>query len=112
MEARRGPLFWVYCALAALGAILPYAILLPWLAEHGIDVGLFGSQLFATAPTSAFAADVLFAAAVFLIFVMAEGNRLGMRGLWLAPIVLLAIGLCCALQLFLAQRERVLSRHS
>jgi len=43
---------------------------------------------------------------------MAEGNRLGMRGLWLVPIVLLAIGLCCALPLFLPQRERVLSRHS
>ena len=87
---------------------MPYTILIPWLAEHGVDVRLFVSQLFVTGPASIFAADVLFAAVVFILFVLVEGRRLGIRHLWLPPLVVFAIGLCCALPLFLAMRERSL----
>ncbi len=107
--AAPGRMFGVYAALAVAGAILPYAIFIPWLAEHGVDARLFVSQLFATGPASIFAADVLFAAGVFILFVIVEGRRLGMRDLWLPPLVVVAVGLCCALPLFLAMRERALA---
>jgi len=99
-------MFGLYAALAVVGAIMPYVIFLPWLAEYGADVRLFVAQLFATGPATIFAADVLFAAGVFILFVIVEGRRLGMRHLWLPPVVVFTIGLCCALPLFLAMRER------
>lgn len=104
-----GGLFGIYAALAVAGAILPYAIFLPWLADHGVDARLFVSRLWSTGPASIFAADVLFAACVFILFAIVEGRRLGMRRLWLPPLVVVTIGLCCALPLFLAMRERALA---
>ena len=67
--AASGRMFGVYAALAIAGAILPYVLFVPWLAEHGVDGRVFLSQLFATGPATIFAVDVLFAAIVFLIFV-------------------------------------------
>ena len=107
--ARGGRLFAIYAALAVAGAILPYVIFIPWLAEYGVDSRLFVSQLFSTGPASIFAADVLFAAGVFILFVIVEGRRLGMRHLWLPPLIVFTVGLCCALPLFLAMRERALA---
>jgi len=105
-----GRMFGVYAALALVGAIFPYVIFIPWLAEHGVDGRVFLAQLFATGPAAIFAADLLFAAIVFLVFVFSEGHRLGMRHLWIQPAVTYGIGLCCALPLFLALRERHLAR--
>lgn len=107
---RRQALARVYYALAAVGAIFPYALFLPWLQKHGFAPGLFIEQLFATVPATIFATDVLYAAVIFVLFVNAEGRRLGLRHLWVAPVVTFTVGLCCALPLFLAQREQALAR--
>lgn len=103
-------LFRVYLALALAGAVFPYVILWPWAVAHGFAPGLFAAELFATRPASIFASDVLYAAAVFILFVMVEGRRLRMRRLWLPPVLVVLVGLCCALPTFLAMRERALSR--
>jgi uncharacterized protein DUF2834 len=108
--AAPGRMFGIYAMLAFAGAILPYVLFIPWLADHGMDGRVFLAQLFATGPATIFAADVLFAAIVFLVFVWSEGRRLGMRHLWIQPVVTYGIGLCCALPLFLALRERHLAR--
>jgi hypothetical protein len=110
MSPAPGRMFGVYAVLALAGAILPYVLFIPWLAEHGADGRVFLGQLFATGPATIFAIDVLFAAIVFLIFVWSEGRRLRMRHLWIQPAVTYGIGLCCALPLFLALRERHLAR--
>ena len=52
-----GRTFGVDAALALAGAILPYVIFVPWLAEHGLDGRVFLSQLFATGPATIFAVD-------------------------------------------------------
>jgi hypothetical protein len=96
----------LYWGLALVGAIFPYVILLPWLAQHGLAPGPFVRQLFATGPATIFASDVLYASAVFVLFVVAEGRRLGMKRLWLPPLLIAVFGLCCALPAFLAMRER------
>jgi hypothetical protein len=99
-------LYRLYLLLALIAAIFPWLLFLPWAAEHRFAPGLFMEQLFATRPTAIFAADVLYAAGVFVLFVFAEGRRLRMRHLWVYPLVAFGIGLCCALPLFLAGRER------
>ena len=109
MGAGPGWAYRTYLGLALAGAVLPYAILIPWLARHGLDVPRFFAGPFANGPAAIFSADVLFAAAVFLLFVRIEGRRLGMRRLWLPPLLVLSVGLCCALPAFLAMRERALA---
>jgi hypothetical protein len=98
-----------YFALAVIGAVFPWIIFTPWLAAHGFAPGLFVADLFATRPSSIFASDVLVAAAIFILFVVVEGRRLGMRHLWLPISLVFACGLCAALPAFLAQRERALA---
>ena len=100
----------LYFTLAAIGAVLPFPFLLPWLHTHGLDLPLFLAGPFANGPASVFSVDVLWSATVFLIFAIAEGRRAGVRPLWLAPAAVFLIGLCCALPLFLALRERALTR--
>ena len=101
-------LFRLYVLLAVAGAIFPYLLLVPWLAEHGLAPGLFLSQLFPTVPATIGVSDALYSAAVFVLFVIAEGRRLGMRRLWLPIGAMLTFGLCCGLPLFLAMREKAL----
>lgn len=101
-------LFRLYLVLAAVGAILPYTLLIPWLGEHGLDLPLLVSQPLVNVPARIFVVDALFAAFVFLIFVVAESERLGVRHRWAPILAVLAAGICCALPLFLAQRERAL----
>ena len=109
-QAKRvGGLFRLYAGLAIVGAIIPYLIFVPWLSRYGPKPALFVDQLFSTPPSALFASDVIFASAVFVLFVFIEGRRLGMRRLWLPPLLLIAIGLCCALPAFLAMRERALA---
>jgi hypothetical protein len=98
-----------YAALAVVGAVLPYTIFLPWAARHGFDWGRFFTAPFATPPAALFSADLLFSAGVFAIFVGVEGLRLRMRHLWAPFAAIIVFGLCCALPLFLAHRERALS---
>lgn len=98
-----------YAALAVLGAVLPYTLLVPWLAEHGFNPSLLISQPLVNLPARIFVVDALFAAFVFLIFVVVEGHRLRVPHLWAPILAVLTAGLCCALPLFLAQRERALA---
>lgn len=92
-----------------MGAILPYAIFIPWFLDHGFALRLLVSQAFANRPATIFAIDALYAAAVFLLFAFVEGRRVGVRPLWLPPLLVAFVGICCALPAFLAQRERALA---
>jgi Terpene cyclase DEP1 len=76
-----------YLALALLGLLLPYWQLIPWLVAHGPNLALLFRELFANRVAAAFGIDVLLSAIVFLAFVLGEGRRLQIRGLWL-PLVL------------------------
>lgn len=105
-------LYRLYAALAVVGVILPYTLFVPWLAAHGFDLPLLMSQPLVNLPARIFVVDVVFAAFVFLIFVIVEGRRLGIPHLWAPPLAILAAGLCCALPLFLAQRERAMARQA
>jgi uncharacterized protein DUF2834 len=94
----------VYLSLCVLGTLLPYAALVPFLLQHGLDPQEFVGQLFAT-PVSSFALDVIVSAVVLWAFVIIEGRREGRRQLWAPLVASLAVGVSLGLPLFLYLRE-------
>ena len=96
----------VYLLLALLGAIVPYARFVPWLAQHGLDFRLFFTELFSTRIGGFFGLDVLISALVLIVFIRREGAYRHMKGLWLPIAATCLIGVSCGLPLFLFLRER------
>jgi len=85
-------------------AVLPYLIFVPWVARHGFVRPVFFRLPFASGSAA------LFAAAVFLLWQQVAARRLGMARRWLPPLLVTSVGLCCALLLFLAMRERAVAQ--
>lgn len=59
----------VYLALCVIGVVAPYAELIPWLAQHGLQLGLLVRELFATRIGAFFGLDVVVSAIVLFVFV-------------------------------------------
>jgi hypothetical protein len=97
-----------YIVLCLFGLVLPYSQFIPWLAEHGLNVNLFLSELFENRISAFFAIDVLLSAVVLVVFINSENARACGLGNWLPIIALLSVGVCLALPLFLYLREREL----
>jgi uncharacterized protein YhhL (DUF1145 family) len=93
-----------YLILAIVGFILPYSQFIPFLVDHGLNLSLFWSQLFANQASSADTVDLFTSSFVFWVFLIKEGTKLRMKFLWIYVVVNLIIGLSCALPLFLAMR--------
>jgi predicted exporter len=98
----------LYLLLALIGTIVPYARFIPWLAQHGLDLRLFVSELFSTRIGGFFGLDVLISAVVLIAFIRREGARRQMKLLWLPIAATCLIGVSCGLPLFLFLRERQL----
>ena len=98
----------VYLFLCVLGILLPYSQFIPWVMENGLDLGLIFRQLFANRIGGFFGLDVLVSSVILIRFVHTEGQRLGVRRLWLPILGLLTVGVSCALPLFLYLREGAL----
>ncbi len=100
----------LYLALCILGTVLPYSQLLPFIREHGLDLGIFFEQLFANRISGFFGLDVIVSSVVLWVLVVVEGRRAGVKYLW-APIVAnFAVGVSLGLPLFLYLREARLER--
>ena len=95
-----------YLLLCLAGLVLPYFELIPFLREHGPDLGLFFRQLFSTRPGGFFAWDVIVSSVVLWVFVLGEGRRTGVKHLWAPLVANLAVGVSLGLPLFLYLRER------
>ena len=96
----------IYLALCVVGAIVPYAIFLPWTFEHGVDARLILRDLFVNRVSASFAADVILSSVAFWALVVIEGGRAAMRRLWLPVAANVIVGLSLGLPLFLYMRER------
>jgi len=95
----------VYFWLCVIGTILPLSSFLPWFGEHGLNLPLFGAQLFAN-PISSFAGwDLIVSGLVLFVFVIIEGGRLKVKPLWAPIAATLAVGVSLGLPLFLLLRE-------
>lgn len=100
MKARH---FYLVCCV--LGLLLPYSQFVPWLFEHGLNLGLFFRELFANRISAFFATDAVVSAIVLIWFIRSEGERLRVRLLWLPTVGTLFVGVSFALPLFLFLRE-------
>jgi Terpene cyclase DEP1 len=97
----------IYLALAILGFILPMSQLVPFVREHGPDLGAFLTLPFANAVSSMFTLDLLASCAAFWAFVFASP----VPRRWLYVALTLLVGLSFALPLFLYARSRDVPRH-
>lgn len=99
----------VYFIFCVLGIVLLYSQFVPWVvAQHGIPLSLFVRDLFANRIGAFFGMDVLVSAVVLIFFVRREGQRLGVRHLWLPIVGTLAVGVSLGFPLFLYLRESAL----
>ena len=97
---------YLYLVLALIGLILPYSQFLPWIMEHhAMNIPLFIHDMFANQISAFFAMDVIVSAIVLIVFILDEGQRQGMRALWLPVIATLLVGVSLGLPLFLYLRQ-------
>src|SRR5262245_3524961 len=101
---------YFYLILCVFGFILPYSQFVPWVLEHGFNVGLFLRELFANRISAFFAMDVIVSAIVLIYFIQREGYRLRMPLLWLPSIGTLLVGVSFGFPLFLFLRQLMLGR--
>jgi Terpene cyclase DEP1 len=95
----------IYLVLCVVGLVLPYWQFAPWVAANGLYLPLFFQQLFANRIGGFFGMDVLVSSLVLVVFMRAEGAKLGVRGRWWPVLALLTVGVSLALPLFLYLRE-------
>jgi ABC-type transport system involved in cytochrome c biogenesis permease subunit len=95
-------------ALTIVGFLVPNAMVITFVAEHGIDVGGYFREWVESLPAAQLAADVGIAFVAFALWAAWEGRRIGMRTWWLPIPASLLVGLCFGLPLFLLLRERSL----
>jgi hypothetical protein len=100
----------VYLILAVFGFVIPYSQFVPWLVEHGLNVGLFFRELLANRISMFFSMDVIISALVLLGFIQSEGKRLRVRLLWLPSIGTLVVGVSFGFPLFLFLRQLTLDQ--
>ena len=95
----------LYLFGAIIGTVLPYAFLISFFVQHGIDFSLFVQQMTANPIARMFTVDLFISSFVFWVFLFSEGRRLEMGNLWLYVVLNLLVGLSLALPLFLYFRE-------
>lgn len=95
-----------FLALAAVGFVVPNAMLSIFLAEHGADAGTYLTDWVQTLPAAQLTADLTIAFTAFALWAVWEGRRIGMRSWWLPIPAALLVGACFAIPLFLFLRER------
>ena len=95
----------VYLILSIVGFALPYYYFVSFLIASGLDFRVFFQQLFGAPISSMFAVDLLISSVVFVFYLRREAARYNMGKRWLYIVVLLTVGLSCALPLFLYVRE-------
>ena len=100
-----------YGLMCVLGTVLPYSALVAWGFEHGgLDIVAMAAEV-ARSRMAAFAwLDVLISAVVLIGFVLHEGRRLSLSGLWMPIAGTCLVGVSLGLPLFLLMREREMRR--
>lgn len=99
---------YFYLGLAFLGAIAPYSFMGQFLLTHGLNPAEFKAQMSAGPIASFLGAAFFIASLVTIFFVIGEGRRLKMKGLWLPLLATAAVGVSCGLPLFLYLRDMAL----
>jgi hypothetical protein len=94
--------FLIVCCFA--GIIIPYWFALPFFLIHGPNFRLFFEEIFATRISSFFAADLIVASVIFLVWSRRDARERGIAGWWIVVLSNLVVGLSLALPLYLLKR--------
>lgn len=97
----------IYLLCTALSLLISWIIFSQFLLAGNASIAAFLHQAFQTPVATLVSSDVLISFVIFIIFAYAELNRLNMplNRLFLYVVVGSSVGVCCALSLFLYQRE-------
>ena len=101
----------IYISLCIFGVLMPWLFLDLFLGETNPSISLFFSYIFNNNVSTSVAADLLISALIFFVFAFSEGNRVGMKRLWIYIPATLMIGLSFGLPLFLYLRAKHLDKH-
>jgi hypothetical protein len=106
-----GWLQWVYLALAAAGAVLPWLANLEFIRSYGpsFDLGLFIRLASDNPAAASLSRDLAVGATAVLIWIVQESRRLQMRGLPWVLLCCVTLAFACGAPLFLFLRERRLA---
>ncbi len=100
-----------YAVMCVLGTVLPYSALVAWVVENGgIDPVAMAAEIGRSRMAMLAWADVVISAVVLIAFVLREGRRLSVAGLWLPIAGTCAVGVSLGLPVFLLMRERKMAR--
>jgi hypothetical protein len=95
-------IFLIFCCVA--GIAIPYWFALPFFLIHGANFSLFFEEIFATRISSFFAADLIVASAIFLVWSFRDARERKIGGWWVVLLSSLVVGLSLALPLYLLKR--------
>src|SRR5262245_7378052 len=94
--------FLISCCVA--GIVIPYWFALPFFLIHGPNFSLFVEEIFETRISSFFAADLIVASLIFLVWSFRDSRERGIGGWWVVLLSNLVVGLSLALPLYLLKR--------
>jgi Terpene cyclase DEP1 len=94
--------FLVVCCIA--GIAIPYCFALPFFLTHGANFSLFFEEIFQTDISRFFAADLIVASVIFLVWSLRDSRERKISGWWIVPLSNLVVGLSLALPLYLLKR--------
>jgi hypothetical protein len=96
--------------LTVVGFVVPNVCLVIFFTEDGSDIGRYFSLWTASTPSTQLLLDLSITGLAFLVWVVVEGPKLGIKWWWLCIPASLLVGLCFGLPLFLWMRERALKQ--
>jgi hypothetical protein len=97
----------VFGLLAILGVALPWYFNLQFLASGESPLEFLRAG-FANPAVASVTVDILIASTAFLIWMIVESRRLGMRNWWIYIVLTFSLAFAFAFPLFLMMRERKL----
>src|SRR5579859_333550 len=95
-------IFLMLCCFA--GIIIPWWFAIPFFMFHGPNLGLLIEELFANNISSFFAADLIVASVIFLVWSFRDAREKKISGWWIILLSNLVVGLSLALPLYLLKR--------
>ena len=99
-----------FYALMCVVGVLPWWPFSHWLQENPFHVLLLVHDAFANGASAAAWIDLILSYIVLVVFIVVEGRRLQMKGLWLPILGSTLVGLSFGLPLFLWMRESYVNR--
>ena len=94
--------FLIVCCFA--GIVIPWWFALHFFVIHGANFSLFFEEMFATRISTFFAADLIVASVIFLVWSWKDSRERRIAGWWIVLLSNLVVGLSLALPLYLLKR--------